>query len=315
MIIKRIAGVEFNDNVVRAVEIFGSEKSHRITSIGSVEISDNVITEGVLVNVDAAVAVLKELWKKYSFKSREIIFGVDNKYVLVRYADIKNSGDKKFINDVNKQIQQFLPVDKNSVEIDYLPLDEIEDEDGGKLTKTLIVAAGKKMLGDYIEVFKNSKLIISDIDVNTLAIHRMIPNDIDKEKGIVIINFKREMMNLLVVRKDQPLLARNIIIDTSSALNESEFIQEYFEEISKDITSSLAYYNSITNDYIDKIFITGYGVWNEGMTQFLRETTKAEVSVINPFVNEKNKTGTPTVARPYVYSVPYALALRGLESE
>ncbi len=54
------------------------------------------------------------------------------------------------------------------------------------------------------------------------------------------------MFNLLIVRDGQPLLARNIMIDTSSALNETEFVQEYFEAINKDIISSLAYYNSIT---------------------------------------------------------------------
>ncbi len=74
-----------------------------------------------MVNNEAAIAVLKELWKKYSFKTKEVIFGVDNKYVLVRYADIVRTADKKFQNDVEAQIQQFLPVDKNSVETDYFP--------------------------------------------------------------------------------------------------------------------------------------------------------------------------------------------------
>ncbi len=36
MIIKRIAGVEFNDDTAKAVEIYGSEKSHKITALGNV---------------------------------------------------------------------------------------------------------------------------------------------------------------------------------------------------------------------------------------------------------------------------------------
>ncbi len=51
------------------------------------------------------------------------------------------------------------------------------------------------------------------------------------------------------------------------------------------------------------------------MVQFLRETTKADVKVVNPFINEKNKSGTPDVPRPYEFAVAYALAQRGLESE
>ncbi len=33
-----------------------------------------------------------------------------------------------------------------------------EDEEGKKKTKTLIVAAGKKMLSEYIEIFKGANL-------------------------------------------------------------------------------------------------------------------------------------------------------------
>jgi type IV pilus assembly protein PilM len=314
MIIKRIAGIEFNDNTARVVEIHGSEKSHKVTALGTVEITDGVITDGVLVNKEAAAAVLKELWKKNSVKTKDIIFGVDNKYVLVRYADI-NSDGKDFSGDVERQIQQFLPVDRNSVEVDYMPLTEKMGENGEKKIKTLIVAAGKKMIGNYVEVFKKNNLNIEDIDINTLSIYRLLPENADKGNGIMMINFKKNLFNLLIVKEGQPLLARNINVDTSGLLNESEFVQEYFEAINKDIISSLAYYNSITGNYIEKMFITGYGVWNETMVQYLQENTKAEVRVINPFVNEKNRTGTPNVPRPYEYAVAYSLALRGLESE
>ncbi len=314
MIIKRIAGVEFNDNSAKAVEIYGTEKSHKITALGTVEITDNVITDGVLVNKEAAAAVLKELWKKNSIKTKDIIFGVDNKYVLVRYADITSDG-RNFGEDVERQIQQFLPVDRNSVEVDYLRLNETKEENGEKKTKTLLVAAGKKMIGDYIDVFKENKLTIEDIDINTLSIYRLLPENADKDTGVMIINFKKNLFNLLIVKDGQPILARNIAVDTSDALNETEFVQEYFEAINKDIISSLAYYNSITGNYIEKMYITGYGVWNEAMVQFLQENTKSEVRVINPFVNERNRTGTPNVPRPYEYAVAYSLALRGLESE
>ncbi|MFO7611453.1 MAG: pilus assembly protein PilM [Clostridia bacterium] len=314
MILKRIAGVEFNDNSAKVVEIYGSDKSHKITALGMVEIADGVITDGVLSNKEAAAAVLKELWKTNSVRTKDIIFGVDNKYVLVRYADIKSDG-RNFSEDVERQIQQFLPVDRNSVEMDYLRLNETKEENGETKTKTLLVAAGKKMLGDYIDIFKENKLIIEDIDVNTLAVYRLLPENADKGNGVMIINFKKNLFNLLIVKDGQPLLARNIAVDTSGALNETEFVQEYFEAINKDIISSLAYYNSITGNYIEKMYITGYGVWNEAMVQFLEENTKAEVRVINPFVNERNRTGTPNVPRPYEYAVAYSLALRGLESE
>ena len=315
MIIKRMAGVEFTDSAVRVVEIYGSEKSHRITALGSVDLDEGVVVDGVISDPTAATAALSDLLRKFSIKAKEITFGVDNKYVLVRYADIERSGEKSLEKDVADQIQQFLPVDKNSVVTDYFPMDETEDEDSVKKVKTLIVAAGKKMLNEYIEVFKGCRLTINDIDVNTIAIHRLLSLKEDDKKGVALINFKKEMFNLLIVSGGKPILARNMVVDTSNTIGADDIVNECFEGIRKDITSSLAYYNSLTREYIDVIYITGYGVWNENMVQFLREATSAEIKVVNPFLNERNKTGTPEVSRPYEYAVPYVLAQRGLESD
>ena len=315
MIIKRMAGVEFTDSAVRVVEIYGSEKSHRITALGSVDLDEGVVVDGVISDPVAATAALADLLRKFSIKAKEVIFGVDNKYVLVRYADIERTNEKSLEKDVADQIQQFLPVDKNSVVTDFFPMDETEDENNVKKVRTLIVAAGKKMLNEYIEVFKGCKLTIDDIDVNTIAIHRLISLKEDDNKGVALINFKKEMFNLLIISGGKPILARNMVVDTSNAIDADDFVNEYFEGIRKDITSSLAYYNSLTREYIDVIYITGYGVWNENMVQFIREATSAEIKVVNPFLNERNKTGTPEVSRPYEYAVPYVLAQRGLESD
>ena len=237
MIIKRMAGVEFTDSAIRAVEVYGSEKSHKITALGSVDLAEGTVVDGVITDPMAATAALTDLLKKFFFKSKEVVFGVDNKYVLVRYADIERVSEKGLEKDIENQIQQFLPVDKNSVVTDFHAMDENEDENGVKKVKTLIVAAGKKMLNEYIDVFKGCKLTINDIDVNTIAIHRLLSQKEDDKKGIALINFKKEMFNMLIVSNGKPLLARNMVVDTSNAIGEDDFVNEYFEGIRKDITS------------------------------------------------------------------------------
>lgn len=316
MFAKRVAGVEFCDNSIKVVELKGSEKSHKVISYGKIEMPDNIVSEGVILNKDAAAANLQRLWESESIRTKDIVFGVDNKYVLVRYADIKSDG-RNFKLDLEQQIQKFLPVNRNSVELDYVQLSKVKEETGEQTIKTMLVAGGKKMLNDYIEVFQKNKLNIKDIDVNTLAIHRVLPTDADKDNGVMIVNFKKILLNLLIVKDGQPLLARNIAIDIDSNPDEAEFMQDYYEAVNREIISSLAYYNSITGDYIEKIFVSGYGVSHESMVQSIQKDTKSDIRVVNPFVNEKNKTITPmhSVLRQYEYAVAYSLALKGLESE
>jgi len=313
MLIKRVVGVEITDKFIRGVEILGSDKSHKITAVGFIELPQGIITDGVVQDVEKVAEQLQIFWKESGFKTKEVYYGIDNKYVLVRFADIPAEVDKNFKTVVMNQIQNFLPVEQKTVEIDYVPINREIKEDGSPNTKILVVAAGKKVIGESCTAFQKSGLELIDIDVNSIVISRLIPRGADDNKGVLLINFKKEMMNLLIMKNGLPLLARNITIDTNESLNENEFVKQYLDSISNDIINSLAYYNSETEEYIEKVFITGYGVWNEEMVHFIKETSKINVVAINPFVNEKNKGEQPKVSRPYEYGIAYALAMRGLE--
>lgn len=315
MIIKRVVGLEITDNFIRGVELLGTDKSHKIAAVGIVELPEGAVIEGVISNMEIVGENLAKLWNNAGFKTKEAFYGVDNKYVLVRFAEVKAPLDKHFKEAVIAQVQNFLPVDQKTIEMDFIPLTSDISESGEATTKTLIVAAGKKMISDSCELFKKCGIRLEDIESNNIVFSRLIPEGTDESKGILLINFKKQMMNLLIVKDGKPMLARNIIIDTNKSLNDSEFVNQYLESIGKDIVSSLAYYNSATEEYIERVFVTGYGVWNEEMIAFIKETSKTDVIAINPFDNDKNKGEQPNVTRPFEFAISYSLALRGLESE
>ncbi|MBN2852256.1 MAG: pilus assembly protein PilM [Clostridia bacterium] len=315
MLIKRVVGVEITDKFIRGVELLGTDKSHKIISVGIVDLPADAVVDGVILNVEKVSETIASLWNTAGFKTNEVYYGVDNKYVLVRFADIKAPVDKNFDSAVIAQAQNFLPVDQRTVEMDYVPLNSEIDSDGNSLTKTLIVAAGKKMIGDCCDAFKKCGLKLQDIEVNNIVMSRLLPIESEEDRGILLINFKKEMMNLLIIKDNKPLLARNINIDTNEAINENLFVQKYLESIGKDIVSSLAYYNSSTEEFIERVFISGYGVWNEEMVNFIKETAKTNVIAINPFKHSNNKGEYPEVSRPFEFAIAYSLALRGLESD
>lgn len=315
MIIKKMVGVEITDTEIRAVEMFGSIKSHKVLSVGSIALGEKIIEDGMILDMDKLSEAMIQLWRTYKIKSKDVFFGVDNKYVIVRYAEIPGIIDKNFKDKVSSQIQNFLPIDKNTVEIDFVPIDEIIGDSGERKVKTLVVAAGKKMINDYCQLFQNCGLRLEDIEVNNVVLSRNIPLNADKDKGILFMNFKKDIMNIYITKNDKPLLARNIAINTEGAVAEKDFISMYLSSIGDDLISSLEYYNSATEEYIDKIYITGYGVWNEEMVTFIRETSKINVEIINPFKHPNSKNPGLSVERPHEYSIAYALALRGLEGE
>ena len=315
MLMKKVVGIEITDKVIRGVEISGTEKSHKISTVGMIDLPKGIVVEGVIVDAEQVSSKLSELWNTVGFKSKDVYYGVDNKYVLVRFADIKTDDSTNFKTALLEQVQNFLPVDQKTVELDFVPLDKEVNEEGVQVTKTLIVAAGKKMIGDSCDVFKKGGLFLEDIEVNNIVISRLLPKGVDDNKGILLINFKKEIMNLLIIKNGKPMLARNIIIDIDSELQEEDFANKYLEKIGKDIVASLTYFSSTADEYIEKVFITGYGVWNEEMISFIKETSKTNVIAINPF-DRINKSGNKiNIARPYEFGVAYSLAMRGLEGD
>ena len=162
--VKSVIGLEVDSREIRAVEITRSSGTYSILACGKAPLPEGTIEEGFIRDPDRFNVALTELLQSGGFKSLDVVVGINNENVIMRYATFPKVDDDKLRNMVLLQAQEFIPIPIQDMEIDYVVAgDGVNDEDQ-PITHVMLVAARRNMIEQYINILSASKLQVTDVD-------------------------------------------------------------------------------------------------------------------------------------------------------
>jgi len=330
---KRAVGLEIDTGIARAVEVSGSPDNPRLVNMAGVELAPGAIEEGMVVQPREVGEALIELWTSGEIKHRQVLLGVANQAVLVRYATIPKVPPDKLGNIIRFQAQESLPIPLESVVMDYQIIGEIEEE-GRTVFEVLLVAARRDMLEGFLEALSIAKLEPDDIDVSTLALIHTLPEKA-MDRTVAIVNIANGLSNILVSDHGRPRMARLVsykLKDLADGLgcsledilsdqvykagNAVQVFDKWSESVVAETRSSLTYYqNQASASELEAIILNGRGARLRGIAGKLEAELELPVRIVNPFAAYKNAdeknlgSGIDAVE----YAICAGLARRGLE--
>lgn len=316
---KSIIGLELDSQEIRAVELKGSQKKHSLLAWGRVKLPEGVVKEGRVVNVKTFSVYLEKLLNENRFKSRNVILGVNNQDVIVRFASFPKVPEDKVRSMIRFQAQEYIPISIDELELDYVVIGEKKTEENEWLN-VILVGARKRMLNDFIEAFSLAKLTIKEIDSTMLAIGRAALLE-SQEGTFGLCGFNNDIGNILIFKNGLLGMARSVSITQSPAWiasretndNKAMDTQIIADILFGEIRSSLSYYKMQNNDNIDKMFVIGCSTKQEQVAARLREASGLDVLVPHAYSSletQGTKGFEAFKASDYVSSI--SLAVRGL---
>ena len=145
---KKIAGLEISPGQIRVVELTKVSPKPKLINLGSAALPVDVIKDGLIKDPDVVSEALKKLWRETGIKTKDVLLGLNNQYVVVRVANMPKSDPSQRDKTIRYQAQEYLPVPVNSVELDYLVIDEDLSGKPNEM-KVMLVAGGKNMIQDH----------------------------------------------------------------------------------------------------------------------------------------------------------------------
>lgn len=324
---KSIAGIEIDSTEIRAVELGGTAGSPSLLASGRVPLPEGAVKDGKILKTQVVGEALFRLWTEAGIKTREVILGVSNQDVLMRFAFFPKVPPDKLDNMIKFQAQEFLPIPISEVELDYMVLGEVAGERGPML-HVLLVAARRPMLNEFISALDMAQLNAEDIDASNLALMRLLPQA-DRSKTVAMVNIYGKMAGIMMLSNGIPGLARMAVINTASkgslvspaeletftqsaassedGMNQSSLIGE--------LKSSLAYFqNQMHYPTVEKILICGAATREVGLVEKLQNDIGLRIELIDPLRNFAKISSKHFSGREAVdYAICISLALRGLE--
>lgn len=322
--IKSVIGFEVDSMEIRAVELAKNNNGYAVLACGKVALPDGVIEEGFVRDADTFSVKLNELLQKGNFKSTNVVVGVNNENVIMRYASFPKVPSDKLHNMVLLQAQEFIPIPVQEMEIDYVVAGEGVNDEDQPIINVLLIAARQNMLEQFIMLLNAAKLQVIDIDSSALSYCRAL-SAITADHKYAFLNLTDSIMTFLVIQGDEISMVRSIsvpersqqaVTEYFSGTKNGEISEENFEEVASllasETASSVSYYTMQNMEHpIEKI----YFVTDAGKAQELAERieqTLYTIPVEVPKFYEKENFGLSQGERNEFASC-IGLAMQALE--
>lgn len=211
-----VVGLDIGSSGVRAVELSSTRKSlePRIKRAAWADLPRGVLHEGELLDQKALTKALRQLWRRGHFKRRKVAFAVPAASVLTRQIDLPWMQPADFRSALRFQVMDALPMDIDTVQLDYHLLERQirTDAKGHTLdeNRILVVAAQREQTSAIAQAIRDADLEPVIADHAPLALIRSVNRGQVPSNGQAhaLVDIGAEQMTVVVHAQGQPLFIR-----------------------------------------------------------------------------------------------------------
>lgn len=191
-----LVGVDIEPGHVAIAEV-ASAGAARVKRAAIAPLDAHVVRDGEVVDPEALAGVLKEIWASHKGLSKKVRIGVANQRIVVRVLDLPPIAEGKELDAaVRFSAQEALPMPLESAVIDYVPVGEIETEDGPK-KRVVLVAARRDMVDQILQACGIAGLRVEGLDLAAFGMARALRHADDPDQLLLSVG---GLTNLAVIR-------------------------------------------------------------------------------------------------------------------
>ncbi|MEH3053909.1 MAG: type IV pilus assembly protein PilM [Patulibacter minatonensis] len=191
-----LVGVDIEPGHVAIAEV-ASAGAARVKRAAIAPLDAHVVRDGEVVDPEALAAVLREIWASHKGLSKKVRIGVANQRIVVRVLDLPPIAEGKELDAaVRFSAQEALPMPLESAVIDYVPVGEIETEDGPK-KRVVLVAARRDMVDQILQACGIAGLRVEGLDLAAFGMARALRHADDPDQLLLSVG---GLTNLAVIR-------------------------------------------------------------------------------------------------------------------
>ncbi|MHB0975689.1 MAG: type IV pilus assembly protein PilM [Candidatus Aquicultorales bacterium] len=210
-------GLDIGTNTFRVAQLKSAQDLPVLVNSGYIRISPGVVSEGEILDTEAASRYLSDLWRSLRLPEKRVVIGVANQKVVVRLIEMPYMERSELRHALNFQAQDYIPIPIDEAILDFDLIGEHFREDGERMLEVLLVAAQRDMVYNHIKAVHGAGLKPVAIDVSSLAFTRAIlanqpsfaeDGEGDHVEAVALINVAGGTTNIVVVEDDVPRFTR-----------------------------------------------------------------------------------------------------------
>ncbi|MCF6247349.1 MAG: pilus assembly protein PilM [Desulfobacula sp.] len=344
-----LVGLDIGSSFIKVAEIKVTGKGHVLNKLGMSRIPPGSIVEGRIADMAAIADTIRLLFKTQKIREKNVAISTGGHSVVIKTINTIVKDEAQLHDTIYSEAEQYIPYDIDDVNIDYQVLGE--SDFSPDQMNVLLVAVKKDLVSEYIELIQLAGLNPKIIDVDTFAlqnVYEILPYE-NREKTTLLIDVGASKTSLNILKANASLMMRDTMSGTNQIIEEvsSQFDispdeaeqvvngeindvanQDAIGEISRQVAQSWCseicevvntYQSGVNDEKVEKIILSGGGVFVEGFKDGLLSELEADVSIINPFecllVNERKFPASYIEKVAAMAAISIGLALRRVDDK
>ncbi len=211
--------IDFGARSIKAVQLSRTGDGYRLDNFGMVLTPPGSVLHGEIKDVDAVTQALAKMLRKKGIHERNVNISITGQKVIVREITTPIMNEKELMDGLQWEAPKYVPYDLKESLLDAKKIEELEEKEGNKMMKVLLVAAPKSLVNQQIEVLKNVKIQPRVVDIVSNAQIRAFenyltpvsPNEEDGNKMDVILSMGASTTEITLIEGDRLKFTRTIL--------------------------------------------------------------------------------------------------------
>jgi type IV pilus assembly protein PilM len=306
-------GIDIGSSSIKLVEMIQSKKGFRLERLGIAPLPPEAIVDGALMDSVIIIDTIRDLISTSKTKTKDVVTSVSGHSVIVKKITLPLMTKDELREAVQWEAEKYIPFDINDVNIDFNIIGT--NAENPELMDTVLVAAKKEVIDDYVSVMRESGLNPIIIDIDAFALENMLALNYEfgKEDTVLIADIGSSITNINILRNNVSHFTRDIFkggnqvteeiqkqlhvdyeeaekvktgaqVDTTSQSLLQEILRSAAESFAAEIGNSLDFFKSTTSNVkIGKLYLSGGGSKIKDLDVILQQQIGISVEIVNPF--------------------------------
>jgi type IV pilus assembly protein PilM len=347
---RSLVGLDISSSSVKMVELASDGKGgYRVERYAIEVLPRDVVSDGNIVNLEAAAESVRRAWKKLATSTRQVAIALPASHVITKKIIVlAGQREEELELLVESEANQYIPFPLDEVNLDFQvvgPAPSSPDE-----IEVLIAASRKEKVEDRVAVAESAGLKPKVLDVESYAmlaafelIEAQLPEG-GKGKIVALVDIGANVMNLTVLRNGQQLYAREQAFGGNQLTQdiarlfgmsfeeaeaekrrnnlpekyETELLRPFLESLALELSRALQFFFTSTQfNEVNHIVLAGGCAVIPGVDEVVASRTQINTIIANPFANmllAERVRGKSLLADASSLMVACGLALRRFDA-
>lgn len=162
-------GLEVGSSAIRLAAVTRSRSGPTLKRVGAVPLPPGVVVDGDVVDTVALTAATRDLVKAVKPGSKNVHLGVVSQRMVARQVDLPWVPPKEFKQALPLLAADCLPMPVDGSVLDFLAFEEVLEDDGARMLRGLLVAAGEGSLLEMVDAVESAGVRVLSVTLTPLS--------------------------------------------------------------------------------------------------------------------------------------------------